>query len=619
VIRTRSVALRAALLVFFASSAAFAQERLDLSGMWKLKPSGGDGGVGLAGRVVGAEHDTYSMVVTLPGGGSRSLEATFDGTTLRTKLPRGGSPNPGTETPAGGSPSVGLAHRVENGGATTTEGGSTTPGDGTRRPPAAPPPPREGSYRLTTIAETGDRPGAHRFEATGAVSPEGAMPVERFGRVLLHLQVRGPAEVATLASATIQARVLPSDSSGSFVWSAAPADLVTLAPSGASVVVTGKKGGDATITCSFASHIGDSRSVTHALKVVPGIETVEVVGVTYVSDHGLLREYESDWGTGGSVPSEPEWTAAKQGALSHTMGQKVKVRLQLRCGPEGAAKTKVTVAGAGPVAFSQEVELTAGEMSVELESTTALPSKVQKLDFAVTWTAGALPVQPASTSNVMYVTIDTPHAQGNSPGFTTKRMAKAVELVAGTNSLEPHAIVRPIISRYNNYNLRVAYHNAWELAEDKKNDSGGLVGADCQTIVRFTRDVIQQVGVQGTADYVVIYAHCKDPSKGLESLNARNHMTRPRQMHNDEFPGEARDDRSSWLAVLVDGDEGLNNYEAALRFEHGGKKSYYPGGVRAVFDNAEEIIGVFTTMSWVSSDTGKYVIQKPHIHNYQGN
>jgi len=619
VIRLHVAALRAALLVVFVSTSALAQERLDLSGPWRLKPSGGEGGVGLAGRVVGAEHDTYSMVVTLPDGGTRTLEAKFDGSTLTTRLPvRPMNDQVGTETPPVG-PSVGLAAVVEDTDGTGAPSVESVPGnpgtDETRRPTPRPSPVRDGVYRLSRAA--GGRTPAYRFDAVTPVDPRYATPVARFGRVVLDVQLGGPASLTTPATATILAKLVPAGTTGTFTWTAEPADAVSFAPSGASVVVTGLRAADVTLTCK-AEAMGQTAEKTHALKVEVGVQTVEVVGVTYVSDHGLLREYDADWGVGGAVPSEPEWTAEKQGALSHTMGQKVKVRLQLRCGPEGAAATRVTLAGDGPVDFSQEVELTAGEMSLDLESSAVLESKVQKLEFGVTWSAGALTVQPASTTNTMYVTVDTPHAQGNSPGFTTKRMAKAVELVAGTNSLEPHSIVRPIISRYNNYNLRVAYHNAWELAEDAKEADGELVGADCQTIVRFTRDVIQQVGVQGTADFVVVYASCKDPATGLESLNARNHMTSPRQYHNSEFPEAADPARAGWFAALVDGSGGLNNYEACLRFEHGGRKSYYPGGVRAVFSEVQQVIGVFTTMSWVASDgSGELKVHEPHIHRYR--
>jgi hypothetical protein len=129
--------------------------------------------------------------------------------------------------------------------------------------------------------------------------------------------------------------------------------------------------------------------------------------------------------------------------------------------------------------------------------------------------------------------------------------------------------------------------------------TGQLVGADCQTIVRFTRLLIKQVGVPGQADFVVVYAKCTAPTVGIESLNAANYMTKPRQLHNDHFPAAAVPARARWYAILIDGDGGRNNYEAALRFTHDGTKKYYPGGVNAVMDHPDQVIGVFTRMSWV--------------------
>lgn len=349
---------------------------------------------------------------------------------------------------------------------------------------------------------------------------------------------------------------------------------------------------------------------------VTPIASVELTSVTFTSDHGLLTDHASSWDAGGSTFPEPEWTAARQHPISHTMDAPVSVKVELTVGPADCNGAQVTLVGDGPdgADFRRTVELKAGKNTVELTSTGRLARRVQRLAFDVRWSVEGVPagvgVQPASTSTPLFVTFGTPTATGNAPGFTLKRMQKAIEAVSATNSLDPHAIVRTIISKWGHYNLRVAFWNAWELAEDKVDASGRLVGADCQTIVRFTRDMIQQVGVPGQADWVVIYAHCKEPTKGLESLNAQNFMTRPIQYHNDHFPRKWN--RSSWYAVLVDGDGGRNNYEAALKFTHDGVQKYYPGGVNAVMDTPDQIIRVFTTMSWVS---GKDI--KDTIHAYR--
>lgn len=592
------------------ASSAFADDRLDLSGTWKLKPNQqAAGAVVLSGRQPGPQADTYAVAVTLPDGTVRSLQGSFDGTTLRTSL--GTGTGTGREPGASGA-SVGLARVIDRAPGESSETGPA-PTTSERRPEA----PSEGTYTLTTLPGTGGRPPVHRFDAAGPADPAGATPVERFGRMALELKVIGATAVPQGERLTLAASVTP-EQEGAFTWTAAPADAVELAGTGAAVEVTGKREGQVTITCSFRSSLGDTREVAHPLTVGDGIKRVELTGLTYVSDHGVLRDYEADWGVGGSVFAEPEWTPSKQSPISHSMDTKVKVRLELKVEPADAAPTTFELRGDGPggLDFTKTVELRGGTVTLELESTEALPRQVRALELGVTWTlpAAGVAIEPASTSNTVYVTVGAPEEVGTSPGITLKRMKKAVEAVGALGTLEPHRIVKGIISRWSHFNLRVAYRNAWELADDKVDPATNeLVGADCQTIVRYTRDVIKQVGVPGTAQYVVIYAHCKEPAKGLESENARNHMTSPRQYHNDHFPEQAS--RRSWMAALVDGSGGLNNYEAALKFSEGGSEKYYPGGVNAVLSSPDEVIGVFTTMSWLDMDDGLKVME--HIHAYR--
>jgi hypothetical protein len=44
---------------------------------------------------------------------------------------------------------------------------------------------------------------------------------------------------------------------------------------------------------------------------------------------------------------------------------------------------------------------------------------------------------------------------------------------------------------------------------------------------------------------------------------------------------------------------GLNNFEACLRFEHGGVKRYYGGGA-GVYDSPDEVLLAFQALAWVS-------------------
>ena len=354
---------------------------------------------------------------------------------------------------------------------------------------------------------------------------------------------------------------------------------------------------------------------------VPAIAEVKLVAISYLSDHGLLRDHDASWEARGDLIREPEWTPARQAPISHTLGTAVTLRLELQVGPAGAAPTRVTLKGDGPgeVDFQRELELAPGKVTVELTSSGALEKSVQELELAIDWSLSqpGLLVAPARTTTRTFVTMGTPEEAGGwgERGFTVRRMSKAVQSVGAIKSLDPHEVVTGVMKRWNEFNLEVAFRNAWELGDETRDPkTGALIGADCQTIVRYTRLLIKQAGVPGQAEFVVIYGQCTDPKKGLESLDARQHMGRPLQWHNEQFP-KARDAaRERWAAYLIDGAGGINNYEAALRFTHDGRKHYYPGGVPAVMDDPDQVIKVFTSMSWVDLRTGA---AQDAIHRYR--
>jgi hypothetical protein len=365
--------------------------------------------------------------------------------------------------------------------------------------------------------------------------------------------------------------------------------------------------------------VGSEHEVAVVATVRPELETVTLGSVTFLSDHGVLTDNDANWGGGGARFPEPEWTAAAQHPITHTMGEKLRVKVKLVGEPANAAPTKMTLVGRGPngIDFRQRIVLGGGEQEVELLSDDELPRRVEAFDLDFSWSVQGTDAEMAATetSTTVYITVDAPIDAARVRGVTLKRMKKAVEAVGGANSLKPHQIVRSVIQKWNHFNLKVAHYNAWKLGEDETDPATGeLIGADCQTIVRVTRNAIKLVGVPGEAKYVVVWAKVKTPAKGEESENAANHMTKPRQYYNDH--NRDRRSRRNWIAALVDGGGGLNNYEAALKFSHGGKQKYYPGGVRSVLDSPDDVIGVFTTMSWVDITKLKDGA-KEHIHHYR--
>lgn len=624
-----AVALCALLL---AAPLVCAQERDDLSGHWRVPSEDGPkGAVQISNRQSDGEGaDSYTLMFEVPGGETIRRHGNFDGQTLTVTLP--------TEHPVirEGAESNASDRRGARGALEGEEAGADGP---TRAPDQADEGPGEvpltGTYTLsateirlpkTWLLGRRQQVPMQIFQTQGTVNSKGALPVQRFGRAVVALTIvpgkgaKDPAGVAPGEKAYYSLKIEP-DTRGEVSWSCADegVSIKTKGETQCRIRARGQAGRTITLEASFASATGSVHTAQLEVQVRPAIETIAVASVTFSSDHGLLTDNAKTWGNLGKKIPEPEWTAKAQHPISHTMNERVKLRVTLDVKPKGAVPQKGKLVGKGPngLKFKADVTFKAGEVTVTLDSgSTKLAKKLQKLDLALEWSVkGVEGIGALSTTHTpTFVTLDTPRTPTRRPGVTVKRMEKAIAATSIPASTDPPKIVKSVIGTWSRYNLKVAYSNAWELGSDKKDPTTGkLVGADCQTIVRFTQNVISMVGVPGTAEFVVVWAKVASPTKGEESLNARNHMTRPPQWHPDRKTDASK---KRWAAALVDKSGGLNNYEAALRFTHGGKR-YYPGGVDAVFKNPDQVVKVFTTMSWVDFDDVEAGPQE-HIFRYRG-
>ena len=349
----------------------------------------------------------------------------------------------------------------------------------------------------------------------------------------------------------------------------------------------------------------------HCPKKCKPIDGIHIRSLEIKSDHGLLKDHDSNWNDGGARFAKPEWTPAKSNPVSHTMDLPVEVELTFEVTPPDACPETGDIVGTGPGKLRFEktaFTFSAGKHSVVLKSTEKLEKKIQALAFDIDWATHNVSASfsPGKTSTTMYVTMSTPQTP-RSPGVTLKRMRHAVDATGGAGSLDPHVIVKHVISKWNEFNLSVAFNNEWELADDKTfppghRKAGQLVGADCQTIVRHCESVIKMVGCPGKAEAIVVWAKVPTPAKAEENAFPRPNVTDPEQRHNSFRKPDPR--RNDWIAGLVDGSGGLNRYEACLRFTYPeggpgpGATKYYPGGVTSVMSNANQVIRVFTNMSW---------------------
>jgi hypothetical protein len=335
------------------------------------------------------------------------------------------------------------------------------------------------------------------------------------------------------------------------------------------------------------------------------ITSISIVSVEFVSDDKLLKDYTADWGDGGARFPKPEWTPANQYPVSHTMDKTVEIKLTIEVSPANACPETGAIHGDGPGGMVFEKKgytFKSGRDTIVLTSDRKLDKKIQELAFTVSWSSPgtSVAISPGSTANTMFVTMDTPATVSAWPGITLKRMRHSVNAAGGAGSIDPHAIVKHVISKWSRFNLAVAFNNAWELGDDVRDAAGNLVGADCQTIVRHTQNVIMMVGCPGTAVAIVVWAKVPAPATGVENAYPSPNVASPKQWFNSFNPFNPA--RANWRATLVDGSMGQNKFEACLKFTYGGNTRYYAGGV-SDFANANQVIRVFRSLSWKDDTT----------------
>lgn len=351
-----------------------------------------------------------------------------------------------------------------------------------------------------------------------------------------------------------------------------------------------------------------------------------------LSEHGALKGCDEDtgWRAARKPCCKPQWTRARICPASHTLGEPVRVALELGGASPGAPAALTALSGEGPLGIRFEPDPQPpppGAASITLTSTAPLPPRIQKLSLDVRWSAAGAELSPALTSHLVYVTLGRPQedrrGRWQEDGVTLKRMDTAVSWVAPLDTLDPHAIVSALLSRFPYYTLQPSpkvprkyghpgYFNdeggAWAMAEHPE-ESG-----ECQAIARFTRGVLRQLGVPGDLKILLVWA---DPRV--------NGGRTPIEVDWEESPTGGLDARARvngrrCVAALVDGpveegktypashtrlpggrvSPGLNRYEAFMRFSHGGETLYYAPGA-GVYREGQLRLRVFWGLVWVSS------------------
>ena len=317
---------------------------------------------------------------------------------------------------------------------------------------------------------------------------------------------------------------------------------------------------------------------------------IELKKLSFKTDHGMMRDNNSNYTASGSLFTKPDWDdAGKNNPISHTMNQNVGVDLEFLVTPSDAPSRSYSIKGTGPTGLNYEgtVDLGGGTQVRPLTSTDKLENKIQKLMGSINWELkfNNASVHTRSTgSHTVYLTIGTPRNDGTTAGAVTqKRMERAVSQAAAAASLDPHSITKKVIQAQGNFDLNAAQVNEWLVPDN---------GGDCQSIVRFARAVLDMINVPGTILHRNVYARETAPTTGIEVDGATHGgLNTDVRMHPNGI----------WSLALMDGSTppGCNAFEATAKFTHNGITKYYAGGTLGVFDNKNQVLTVFRSLSWV--------------------
>jgi hypothetical protein len=360
--------------------------------------------------------------------------------------------------------------------------------------------------------------------------------------------------------------------------------------------------------------------------------TLALRAISYPSSHHILKSCTEDvgWKGGLSLCQAPEWTPERQEPISHTLGEDVRLAMTLRAPDQGPRPPRVALRGEGPGALrfsSDDITISGDSMRAEFASSRPIPKRIAKVSLGIQWSApSGEVVLPAQSENVVYVTMGRPRVDEEGvvqeDGVTVKRMDRAVAWVEPMRTLQPHAIVRALMGKFPYYSLRPSpkvprqyrhptYFNqeggAWPMS-DYVEESG-----ECQAIVRLVRAILRQLGVQGEARTIMVWA---DPTVegGRTAVSA----------YWDENPAAGLSrvkmvNGRRWVAALADSpveegkvypashtlqrggvpSPGLNRYEACLEFTDEGITRLYGGGA-GIFRERAAVLRAFWGLVWVS-------------------
>lgn len=316
------------------------------------------------------------------------------------------------------------------------------------------------------------------------------------------------------------------------------------------------------------------------------VADILIESIQFKSDHGLLRDYTTDYDPGGDLFPEPEWLRKVRSApISHTKKTKVDVKVTLKggAGDNGTYKLK------SPQFGEVNVTLAGGTGSADMTSIDPLQNKIERAWLQYDWQiidAANKVVATAKTTHEAYLTFGTPREPtADKHKVTLIRMRRAVAFAGKSTKPDDRMdIILEAMRALGNFQQdddNVV--NAWTVPDGK---------ADCAEQSRFIKKVIYMVGIEGEVKTMLVYAVPAAPKTAIEEehgvVGCKYGLNTP----------EIHPTKPTWQAWLDAGNP--NAFESTVRFSSGGKTKYFPGGVPgASYDTPKEVLlNIFKGLGW---------------------
>jgi len=173
------------------------------------------------------------------------------------------------------------------------------------------------------------------------------------------------------------------------------------------------------------------------------VTDIDLKCIEFTSDHGVLRDNDSDWDSTGEVYPVPEWMPSRgfhpNAPISHTKDSKIGATVTLRVQPAGLAFELIGDAPSDCLDFTKSEVSTGSDQQLTVTAQSKLPNRVCALvDNGIDWTVNGVECNPGSSGpHTVFVTWGTPYQEIE----THKRMEWCCDIDEGFNSLAKLALV----------------------------------------------------------------------------------------------------------------------------------------------------------------------------------